>query len=724
MKLRLIVVVVINIIILIIWIGYLFSIQITDAHNLKSQIEIRQNPAKKILIPFRGNIYDRNRHLLVSSVKYYQIDIDVRSIELYCRRNPLKNKEDILAAISEVIAANSDLTKKDIALKLANTANSVYISENISETQLYKINEYFEAEDIPGLISVFSRLKRTYPKDKLAATFLGLVEDSKEEDSAESIYKITGVSGLEAAYNDHLQGNYGWMETIQDANNRRIPFLFLKEKPAQNGHSLILTVDKDFQEILEECLIDGIAEYKAKHAIGIIMEPHSGAILAMAGINERDKSLSRNELLSSSNLAVSYMFEPGSTLKPITALLALEKKIYKSADKIDCRDYLLEYGKEKRIIKDDHKYKYLNFRDIIAYSSNVGISRIVEEIGSHELYERMIAMGFGHKTGSNLAGEASGILRKVRDWQGFSLHSISFGQEISATALQLANAYCTMANGGKVMQPYIVKEIIDEDGKIVEKTEPVVLRKISDARSLDTLKVFLKSVVDYGTATGTRFEYLSIAGKTGTGQKAVSGKRGYADEKYTAAFPGFFPVDKPEYVILIVYDEPDYSSYAYYASLSAVPTFKKVVTRIINLPNSKLLTTIKEKEKEYISAPAILGLSRSEAEKKLIEKGISYEIHEKSPGGIVINQFPKPNTAYDKNERLIVILDKTEDSEDVEAFDFAMPDLSGMTLRQALALANKRNIKLIIKGRGIVFSQSIPRGAKTKFGEKCTIKAR
>ena len=723
MKPRLTIFIILNMLILIVWIGYLFSIQILDAHHLKSRIEIRKNPSKKIIIPFRGNIYDRNNNLLVSSVKYYQIDIDVNAIELYCRRND-RNKDQILQEISRIIAENSNLSEKEIYRKLMKANTSSFISENISEVHLFRINEYFTENNIPGLISNFSKSKRTYPQDKLASTFLGVVEDSKDQDSEESIYKVTGVSGLESTYNDELRGKYGWQETIHDANNRRIPFLFLKERPAINGNSLVLTIDNHFQEILEESLTKGITDYKAKNAIGIIMHPQTGEIVAMAGINEKDKYKSRNELLVTSNKAVSFMFEPGSTLKPITALMALEKKIYTPSDKIDCRDYHLEYGKEKRVIKDDHKYKFLSFKDIIAYSSNVGISKIVERIGNKELYERMIALGFGHKTGSNLSGEASGILRKVKDWQGFSLHSISFGQEISVTAIQLANAYCTLANGGKVMQPYIVKEVVDENGNIVEKTSPKILRQISDERSLDTLKVFLKSVVDYGTATGTRFDYLDVAGKTGTGEKAVYGEHGYTEEKYTAVFAGFFPVEKPEYVMVIVYDEPDYSSYAYYASISAVPTFKNIITRILNLPDSKIMTTIKEQKKEFVFAPAVLGLSRDEAEKILIKKGISYEIFEKSPDGKVVNQFPKPNAAYDKNENLIVILDNQAVTEDVEVFDYAMPDLKGMTLRKALALANKKNIKLIVKGSGIVYKQSISPGTKTKFGEKCQIRAR
>lgn len=712
-----------NALLVLIWIVYLFQIQILDAHNLQSTIDIRQNPSKKIINPLRGNIYDADQNLLVSSIKYYQIDQDMQAVKKYCARNE-KDLSAIIDSISTIISENSDLEKKWLKAKLTKADGSVFLSEKISETELFQITSRMENLKIPGLIKNFSKIKRTYPQGKLGSNFLGIIDDNREENDQEEIYSMKGISGLEYTYDEKLRGKYGWQETIHDANNKRIPFLFLKERPPKNGNSLVLTIDNDLQEILEESLYEGLKKYQAKNAIGIIMNPHSGAVLAMSGLNKDDQEKTALELRAKANLPVSFMFESGSTLKPITALLALEHNIYKPSDMIDCRDYHLEYGDVERVIKDDHKFTKLNFKDIIAHSSNVGISKIVEKIGSKSLYERMIALGFGHKIGADIAGEASGIFRKLKDWQGFSLHSISFGQEISVTALQLANAYCSFTNGGKIMQPYLVQKVIDENGRTVENHQPKVLRTISDKTSLDTLKVFLRSVVDYGTATGTKFDFLEIAGKTGTAEKSFGGNIGYSEEKYTSVFAGFFPVQEPKYVIVIVYDEADYKSYSYYASMSAVPTFKKVVNRIINLPKSDIIVEIKEEQKDYVFAPSVFGMSRLEAETTLNSSGISFEIVEKNPHGKVVNQFPKPNAAFDKTERVIVILDTAEQKQDVEAFDYDMPNLKGLTLKKALALANRKNIRLISMGNGIIYEQSIPAGSKTKFGEKCVVKAR
>jgi cell division protein FtsI/penicillin-binding protein 2 len=715
-----------NILLILIWIGYLFSIQILDAHHLKAIVQIRQNPSKEILIPNRGNIYDRDGELLVSSVKYYQIDVDRSAIIDDCKRGSQISSSEVFKKIAGIISKNNKADKNLLLKRLMKKPqySSVYLTTDVSENQLHLIKQEFTKENIKGLVVSFCNIKRSYPHDKLGANFLGMIDDKKQGNSGKSIYTTYGKNGIEATYNEQLCGEIGWRETIYDANNRMIPLLFLKEKAAQPGKSIHLTIDKNIQEIVEENLIIGLKEYKAKNAIGIAMDPNTGEILAMVGLNEKHESKSAKELRSVTNIAASFMFEPGSTLKPITALLALEKDIFKPSDIIDCRDYHLEYESEERYIKDEHKYKTLSFKDIIAYSSNVGISRIVEEIGSKVLYERMIAMGFGHKTGSNISGEASGLFRKLRDWQGFSLHSISFGQEISVTALQLANAYCSLANGGKVMQPHLIKEIRNKDNKTISSFKPNVMRTISDKRSLDTLKVFLKGVVDYGTATQTKLEHLTIAGKTGTSEKATSGKIGYEKEKYTSVFAGFFPVKNPQYVMVIIYDEADYKSYSYYASLSAVPTFKNIVKKIVNLPDTNIMANVKEDNKKFIFAPNVTGLQLEKATKILQKAGINFFVSGKNPDGKIIDQYPKPNTSFDKNEKIVLNLDNIQNTEQLNVDDYAMPSLIGLSLRKAIAISNRNSIKLVIRGNGIISAQSIKPGSNIKFGDVCTITAK
>jgi membrane peptidoglycan carboxypeptidase len=411
------------------------------------------------------------------------------------------------------------------------------------------------------------------------------------------------------------------------------------------------------------------------------------------------------------------MFEPGSVMKPITALLALENNIYKMDSRIDCRNYYLD----NRVIKDSHEYSFLSFKDVIVYSSNVGISRVVEKIGSKMLYDRYIALGFGHKTGSNLAGESSGIFRKLKDWQGFSLHSISFGQEMSVTAIQLAVAYSALANGGYVMKPLIHKEIIDESGKTVSVNKPQQIRQISDPKSLQQLKEMLKSTVDYGTAVGTKFEQLTVAGKTGTGEKSKVGGGGYSKEKYTSVFAGFFPVESPRYVMIIVYDEANFSNYFYYASQSAVPTFRDIIRNMMNLPNSDLLVTNSEREQDFVEMPNVIGSTLKEMIDILNKNEIAYTVINNSKQETVHDQYPKPKVRFDKKQSAIIVFDKEEKQNMHTESQFLMPNLVGLTAKRAQEKAHRNSIKLIVKGNGIIVSQSIPKDNKIQYGEKCYV---
>jgi len=704
------------------WTVYLFAVQLLDPHHLKKTVEIRQNPFKEIITPYRGKIYDRNKNLLVSSVKYFQIDFDRRQVHKMCKKNSDLKISEIYREIADIISKNTDIPKDKILkkLNLNSTGNNVQISRNITESELIAIKTELSEKRISGLVSTFNNIKRTYPHGKLAARLLGFVR-KKNDKIRNNLNGQKGICGLEATYDDVLAGTYGWKEVIHDANNKKIPFLFLKKREPKNGNSLVLTLDCNYQEILEENLQKAIEKYKAKNAIGLVMNIRTGEILAMSGISNKEKNLSASSLRAMQNLPVSFMFEPGSTFKPITALLALEKKIYAPTDKIDCRDYHID----GRTITDahEHGYKFLNFRDIIAHSSNVGISKIVEKIGSKTLYERIIEMGFGHKTGSNLYGEAKGILRKLKNWQGYSLHSISFGQEISVTALQLGVAYCAFANGGHILRPYIVKEIIDDKGDPVEEYSPKILRTISDKQSLDTLKVFLKSVVDYGTATATKLDYLTIAGKTGTAEKALK-SGGYSKDKYTAVFAGFFPVDNPEYTIIVALDEPQYEDYYYYASMSAVPTFKNIVLNMISLPENNLIVEEKLRKLDYLQMPDFIGLTKEKTINLLERKGIKYNFVERVAGGIVVNQYPKAGVNFADDETVQIIIGQKTIGETDSATDDKMPNLRGMTLRKAIAQTNKHNLKPLIEGIGTVYWQSVPVGEKIEYGQLCRMKAK
>lgn len=701
------------------WAIYLFIVQILDPFHLSYSRRVRYNPSKEITIPIRGNIYDRNGEMFASTIKFYQIDIDRNKVFIECKKKK-KNPEVVFELISQIISENSEESKEKILDKLLNKkSNTVLLSNTIKESELIKITEALEKENLSVLIPSFKSMQRIYSKGKLAARLLGLVREIQDESNAKnrSIYRMEGENGIEATFNDYLKGEYGWKETLYDANKSIVSYPNLKEKPAKDGHSISLTIDSEIQQILEDNLAEGIKKYNALNAIGVIMDPNTGEIIAMSGLSRNDNASHEQIIRAGMNLPVTFRFEPGSTLKPFVSLLALDKGLFRSNDYINCNRMVIG----KRTIKDSHELGTITFEDVIVKSSNVGIAKVAERIGSVDLYNRLIALGFGHKTGANIFGESAGSLKKYTDWSGYTLHSLSFGQEISVNALQLTNAYCTIANGGEVLKPYILKKVVDSNDKEIYRGEKKVIKKISNQKNINIEKEYLKNVVERGTATTTRLDYVSIGGKTGTAEKKSEGSSGYGKYTYSSVFTGFYPVENPQYVMTIILDEPDYAYH--FGSMSAVPTFKKITEQIIALPTCKIIPNMKQGKQVMVQMPNIMGLSIKDAQYKLRKSNIKYQLIENDPQGIVINQFPKGDVAFDQKNEAIVVIDKKSNFVETKIDPHQMPNLIGLTVRKAISISKNLKIDLEIKGNGVITSQSIQPGEKIKFLQKCKVTA-
>ncbi len=701
------------------WAIYLFIVQILDPFHLSYSRRVRYNPSKEITIPIRGNIYDRNGEMFASTIKFYQIDIDRNKVFIECKKKK-KNPEVVFELISQIISENSEESKEKILDKLLNKkSNTVLLSNTIKESELIKITEALEKENLSVLIPSFKSMQRIYSKGKLAARLLGLVREIQDESNAKnrSIYRMEGENGIEATFNDYLKGEYGWKETLYDANKSIVSYPNLKEKPAKDGHSISLTIDSEIQQILEDNLAEGIKKYNALNAIGVIMDPNTGEIIAMSGLSRNDNASHEQIIRAGMNLPVTFRFEPGSTLKPFVSLLALDKGLFRSNDYINCNRMVIG----KRTIKDSHELGTITFEDVIVKSSNVGIAKVAERIGSVDLYNRLIALGFGHKTGANIFGESAGSLKKYTDWSGYTLHSLSFGQEISVNALQLTNAYCTIANGGEVLKPYILKKVVDSNDKEIYRGEKKVIKKISNQKNINIEKEYLKNVVERGTATTTRLDYVSIGGKTGTAEKKSEGSSGYGKYTYSSVFTGFYPVENPQYVMTIIFDEPDYAYH--FGSMSAVPTFKKITEQIIALPTCKIIPNMKQGKQVMVQMPNIMGLSIKDAQYKLRKSNIKYQLIENDPQGIVINQFPKGDVAFDQKNEAIVVIDKKSNFVETKIDPHQMPNLIGLTVRKAISISKNLKIDLEIKGNGVITSQSIQPGEKIKFLQKCKVTA-
>nr|MDK2851657.1 hypothetical protein [Candidatus Cloacimonadota bacterium] len=722
MRSRYILLVLIFATITLVWSAYLFCIQILDPFNFAHLRRVRYIPNKEILIPRRGAIYDANGNLLVSSVSYYQIDIDRTAVNTWAKRNEISQKE-AFTKIARIISENSSLSQDAVLrrLNIGNRESSIQISNRISEAELDRIMQQFASERLPGLVHNFSSMRRIYSKGILGARLMGSVrEESDGYDrmtNSKSLYKLSGVNGIEATYDRVLAGEYGWREVVLDANNHPIPYPDLHEKKPQHGQNLYLTIDANIQEIVENVLYEGVEKYKAAHGGAVVMDPKTGRVLALAGVSSTDKYEDPNLVRTKSNIPASFMFEPGSTLKPFSVLPALEHKLIKPDELFECGKYKVG----RRVISDAHDYGSLTPRGIISKSSNVGVAKIAERVGKTKLYEEYISLGFGQKTALNLFGESSGIFAKLDNWDKYSLHSLSFGQSISVTAIQLATAYSALANGGKMMRPYIVDSLRDDQGNVVESFEPSVIRQVSSKAACDTMLSYIQDVIDVGTAQHIKMDYISLGGKTGTAEKSVEGTKGYSSNKFNAVFAGVFPIEDPQMVIVVFYDEP--SDNYHFGSMSAAPSFRKIVENILFMPDCDILPYNERLLQTSLTMPDLTGMDIQSAERTLNKYGFLYKIEGPDSASVVVNQYPKAGIAVDKNHPITLKIGRSEDGTLSPISKGTMPNLVGLTLRKAMQAAAEQGVPIRIIGSGIVRKQSLLPGSRISNQSVCVLDA-
>jgi cell division protein FtsI (penicillin-binding protein 3) len=348
-----------------------------------------------------------------------------------------------------------------------------------------------------------------------------------------------------------------------------------------NGNNLILTIDSTIQYITEQALKEAVNTCSAKTGLAIVMSPKTGAILALAHFpffnpntfSEFGKETWRNRAITDS-------FEPGSTMKIFTAAGALASGTCTPDSIFYCENGA--YSINHNIIKDTHKYGWLTLHHIIKYSSNIGMVKITEKMGSEILYDNLVSFSFGAKTGIDCPGETTGHLSHFKTWSKMDTGAISFGQGVSVSAIQLATAVSAIANKGTLMKPYIVQAITDQNGSLIKNHQPERIRTIISENTAKIITEILQSVISSdGTGPKADIEGYNVCGKTGTAQK-IDGTGKYSTDKYTSSFIGFVPSDQPEAVIFVVIDEP---SKNYYGGIVAAPAFKKIAHKTLDYMN-------------------------------------------------------------------------------------------------------------------------------------------
>jgi cell division protein FtsI/penicillin-binding protein 2 len=620
----------------------LFQIMVIDSESYREQ-GIRQGKRQEPLLAVRGNIYDTNNTPLTRNIIHYS---------LAAHPTKIKDKVKFANLISESTGREADYYLK----KLDSKAEFVYLDRNLRRKKV----ETILGQRIPGLV-VDRKSRRSYPHTYVASQVIGFTNvDDK------------GLTGIEKEYDNHLSGTHGWVVKSVNGKGRSQFKTSFPIKPPVDGSNIQLTIDLEYQSILQEELARRVKETDAKGAMGILMDPQTGAILAMASLPDYNPNQpGAAPIENQKNRVITDQFEPGSTYKIVAATAAVATRTVSLYDEFYCEDgQFLVAGK---IITDHEKFGLLTFPQIIAHSSNVGTIKIAQKLGRNPLYKFSRNFGFGIATGIRFPGEIQGTLRKTKDWSEISLAEVSIGYEVAVTTIQLASAYSSIANGGFLLKPRLVKQILSQDGKVVYTEKPEVIRKVADPEIMAAIKDMLVQVVQTGTGTKANIQGWSVAGKTGTAHKFMEGS--YSQSKYISNFAGFFPAEDPQVVCVVVLDEPRYGYH--WGGYGAAPVFRRIAQRIINMDDS-----------------------------------IQYHKPKSKPIYVDANQ-------YDKLEMIpintVAAYPKYQDGYTI------VPDVRGMSIRKAKRVLIASNMRANFTGSGHVIWQSPTPGTKKLPGSLCTM---
>jgi len=529
----------------VLWVRCLW-LQVVEAERLTA-IAAAQHTATQRLRAQRGGIYDRHGRQLAQSLP---------APSVYANARQVLDKAGLAERLAPIV-------KKDVAFverRLRADRGFIWIARQVDGEVASAVSR-FRRQGI-GLVE---EPKRFYPQQAVASHVLGFVNIDQD-----------GLEGLELAYNRILQGEPGWQSTIRDAKGDLIFGPWTSETPPVDGYELILTMDSVVQNAAEEALAWGVEKYHALGGSVIVMEPETGALLAMANMPSFDANApSAVPPAERRNRAVTDLLEPGSVFKVVTASALLEEQLITLDEKIFCEEG--EFRTAGRHTLHDHRpHGTLSFQDVIRLSSNIGTAKAATRLPPDVFYHYIRAFGFGRRTGVDMPGEVSGMISPPARWSKLSPFIIPIGQEIAVTPLQLAVMTAVIANGGKRVSPYVVDRIVAPHGELVRAFPPATSERIVTSHTARAVETMLLHVVESGTGQLARVQGLMVAGKTGTAQKIEPNGR-YSHSRYVASFVGYGPVPDPHVVIVVCVDEP---RPVYFGGVVAAPIFKRLVEQL------------------------------------------------------------------------------------------------------------------------------------------------
>lgn len=609
-----------------------------------------QYETREMLPARRGTLYDRNMNILAMDLPGASLAVDPTQVN---------DSDRLVKTLSTLFHSDEKQFRKAIFSK--RNAEYVHLSRSIRPEQ----REQLEREGLTGLI--FGKtLNRVRPGGGLARQVLGMTDANRK-----------GAWGVELSLDQWMQGHDGWAIQQKDAFNRaHVSLEYPVERPVP-GQSVMLTLDHVLQTIVEEELEKRVKLHRAKSGMAVLMDPHSGEILAMAnalGAVSRTGEQNFNQRMC--NRPVQWDFEPGSTFKIVTLAAAFERGGYQPDSLIFCENGALHLG--THVVNDhEEKFGWLSVARVIEESSNIGVAKMALSMGPKALYEYARNFGFGNKTGIHLPGESSGILRPLYKWSQFSPAFIAFGQEISATTLQLASMISVIANGGELVKPRVVLHYLNEEGQPLKSSRRQVIRRVITRRTAARVTAVLENVVMRGSGEEAQVSGIRIAGKTGTAQKSVPGHRGYLPNTRVASFAGFWPAEAPRYAMVVVLDEPIRN---YWGSHSAAPLFGSIVNRIEGIPETT-------RERQFAA----------------VEEGFAFASMQTPHEDVSMSDAPKSRPVGEAPQV------------------HAIPDLKGMSMRQAMHTLSLLGVVVKLQGHGVVLRQKPAPGTAVSPNLVCTL---
>lgn len=682
-------------------IGRVFYVQVIDRDTYYAMAKERW-AAAETLPAKRGTITDRNGNVLAMDTISYNVSVNPKLI------NEAGMAEEVIEGLTEALGASENEVRKVVTAKKDDgefyahreLRKGGWQIEKAAADKLKEFRDKLRTEMIEKKIGtdtgiiIEETLKRYHPQQKLASQLVGYVSFDREH-----------MTGVEAYFNDRLTGTDGYIRYEKDGAYVELTDGEMEYKQPKDGDNIALTIDTDIQHYVEEALRGIAKEYQPKSATAIAADPNTGEILAMANLPEYNPNeYWEYDYANYFNHAVGSLYEPGSTFKIAVLAAAVEEGLFNPNETYKSGSYRVPG--DTVVIRDHNRdgWGTISFLDGLKYSSNVAFIKLgFERLGADKMRDYFTKFGFGQKTGIELTNELTGSIRF--QWNS-EIANASFGQGVAVTAIQQVAAVSAVANGGKLMEPHVIKSITDPLTKTTTVTKPKVIRQVISEETSRQVSEYLEQVVsdqDKGTGKNAYIEGYRVAGKTGTSQKFVDGK--YSDTKIMVSFIGYAPVDNPQIVLYILVDEPNDPNAG--GGSVAAPAFREIMLKSLRklgiapnwTPNEAL-----ETGEIKVAVPDLKELKVTQAMDELKAEALPYEIV--GEGGAVLSQIPPAGSLIHPTQRIYLITEQRD--------KLPVPDLTGVSLRDAIELTSLIGARLAPEGTGFVVSQQV----EEKNGER------